>query len=769
MKTANTPASRRPSLIALGLALLLAVAASASARPPNIIHIMADDLGWRDLGVYGSETYETPNLDRLAAKGMVFSEGYAASPLCSPTRASTLSGQTVSRIRVTAPTGHIAQVVLDPTVSRTNSPGLPATDPGTRSRMPMETVTYARLLGEAGYATAFLGKWHLGHPPYVPENFGFGLVVGGRGTPGPPQGRFFGPWDPEADNVPAPADRPDPDAVRPNIDDVLGDYAVQFIEENRDRPFLINLWLYNVHAPYQGEPAEIAAAREQAELGIYQQSAVMASMVKAVDDNVGKVIDALEREGLWDETLVVFTSDNGGNMYDRPEGVNPTNNHPLHAGKGNNYEGGVRVPLIAAWPGVVPEGSLSDVVAVSYDWFPTFLEMAGLSAPAGWTLDGVSLLPVLRGEPFERGPVFSSFPHTVLATGNYANVWVREGRWKLLRFFNAGPGQADAFELYDLKRDPGETRNRIHEEPEVAARLKSLLEAQLAAEGAQLPLKNPQFDPDFRQAGFRMVDGGRLVGGPNQTQAVFTAKADRVTLSYDLAGRGAPGDVLAFSVVSNSAVSVVAGPADTPVFGPPVAIVPDLAAQEIRVPLGRRVDSGELTVVFDLEQPGRTHITNPRMIDGGEDSYSPPRVVDGIPELSFEGDAPGRYGDWEPRNDIATAEVVDGVLRVRSAGSDPFFVMTQAHFPPEAVQSVEVRLRSDEAGFAELFWSAGPRTAFSQARSLKADVAGTGEWEILRFPVGAHPNWGGGRITALRIDPINAAHADFEIESVILK
>lgn len=766
----NLPIKKINSLLIGIAALALASFTAVEAQPerPNIIHIMADDLGWRDVSIYGSETFHTPNIDRLAEKGMLFSEGYAASPLCSPTRAATLTGQTVSRVRFTSPTGHLPQVILNPTVAEVNTPGNPATNPGNRTRLPLDVVTYAQVLKEAGYATAHLGKWHLGHAPYIPENFGFDHVIGGRATPGPPKNRFFGPWDPESDNVPAPKNRPNPNAVRPNIDDVLSDYAVQFIEENRNQPFLLNFWPYNVHAPFQGVPEDIEAAREQAELGIYQQSAIMASMVKTMDNNVGKVLDVLEREGLWENTIVIFTSDNGGNMYDRPEGVNPTDNYPLRAGKGNNYEGGSRVPLIAAWPGVIEPGSHSDAVAISYDWFPTFLEMTGLSKPQGWTLDGKSLMPALRGESFERGPVFSSFPHTVYATGNFANVWVRDGQWKLLRFFNKGPDQTDEFELYDLNRDVGEQFNQVHEYPGIAERLKAILARQLADEDALLPLKNPDYDPNFRQAGFRMLDGALLVGGPSQLQAQFTARSHRVTLRYDLAARGQPGDALAFTVTSNSAISATAGIGDSPVFGPPVRITPNLSPQEIRLPLGRRVKSGELTVIFDLEQPGRTQINKPRMIDGGRDTYIRPALVEGIPRFSFEANAENRFGDWLPENDIAKVEVVDGQLFLTSAGSDPFLVMSKKHFRAGEVGEIVVHLRSESAGNAQLFWAA-ENQAFGPDRQIRVDVEGTGEMETLRFPLIDHPAWANQRITHLRIDPINDADTRVVIKSIEAK
>ena len=185
---------------------------------------MADDLGWRDPGTYGSETFKTPHIDALAANGMRFSNAYSASPLCSPTRASVLTGQTVGRIRITSPTGHIPQVILDPKETTTGYAGFPMTNPQNRSRLPLESVTISRILKDQGYRTAFMGKWHLGHEPYIPENFGFDVVWSGRGTPGPPQGRFFGPWD-EVANLPKVEGSP-------NVDDVLGDEALKYIAGN---------------------------------------------------------------------------------------------------------------------------------------------------------------------------------------------------------------------------------------------------------------------------------------------------------------------------------------------------------------------------------------------------------------------------------------------------------------------------------------------------------------------------------------------------------
>lgn len=589
-------------LIALGAT---ATVLTAATERPNIVHIMADDLGWRDLSVYGSESFHTPNIDRLAERGMLFSNGYAASPLCSPTRAATLTGQTVGRIRITTPTGHLPQVILDPVETPTSTPGMPMTNPQNRSRLPLDSVTLSQILKDNGYATAFMGKWHLGHDPFIPENFGFDKVVGGRGTPGPPQSRFFGPWDPEKDNVPQVEGSP-------NIDDVLGDQAVKWIAEKKDQPFFLALWLYNPHAPFEGKPDDIEAAREQAEMGLYQQSAIMASMVKTIDDNVGKVMDALEAQGLLENTLVIFTSDNGGNMYDRPEGFNPTNNHPLRAGKGNNYEGGSRVPLIACWPTVVPKGSTSETICISYDWFPTFLDMAGIEAPQNWPLDGISLLPALRGESLQRGPIYSIFPHTVLATGNFANVWMRKGHWKLFRFFNTGPGQTDEYELYDLRSDIGETHNLAAHHPEVVQHMSAVLNEHLGESGTLLPRRNPNYDPAMRTGGFEMRKGALFVGNPDPDSAVFTAKDKRVTLRYHVKP-GERGRSLVLDVMSNCAISAIAGAGEQPVFGPPARITPDVRRREIRLPLPVKVSEGILTLDFHLEQPGRTHLFNARL------------------------------------------------------------------------------------------------------------------------------------------------------------
>jgi arylsulfatase A-like enzyme len=593
-----------PLMALLALGCLTISASSAAENRPNIVMIIVDDLGWRDVASYGSELYETPAVDALAAQGLSFANAYASSPLCTPTRASILTGQTVGRLRITTPEGHLTQDNLEPKERLAGAPGLPMTNPETANRLPLDSITISKLLSEAGYATAFMGKWHLGYEPYIPENYGFDHVVGGRGFPGPPPPGFFGPWDPAVTNMPAVEGHP-------NADDVIGDAAVDFIESKKDEPFFLALWFYNVHAPFQGKPELIEKYAPLAAQAQYQKSAIMGAMVETMDQNVGKVSEVLERLGLDEDTIVIFSSDNGGNMYDRPNGVNPTNNFPLKAGKGNNYEGGSRVPLIVKWPGRVAAGAWTDTIAISYDFFPTLLEITGIETPAGAVLDGVSLAPSFDGSSMVRPPITSMFGHTVLATGNIANVWVRDGKWKLLRFFHAGSNQEDRFELYDLAVDPGETSNLAGKHPEVVARLNAWLDRHLAESETLLPRKNPNYDAQLVQGGFSIEQGGYFVGGADPKNATFTSNHGRVVLRYT-PKPGETGRQIEFTIMTNCAVGASASIAGA--YGQPVTITPDLAKQKVRVPMGDVSASQGIDLLFDMSQPGRTHLSEIRLV-----------------------------------------------------------------------------------------------------------------------------------------------------------
>jgi len=600
------PKLTRPLLAAFAAALALLPALGQTApTQPNIVLVLVDDLGWRDLGRYGSELHRTPHIDALAARGMTFSNAYAASPLCSPTRAATLTGQTVGRLRLTTPNTHTPQVVLDPKEAPNAGPGLPMTEPASRTRFPLESVTISRILKDAGYRTAFYGKWHLGPPPHQPETFGFDTVVGGRSYPGPPAPGFFGPWSPES-NLPRVTGKP-------NADDVLGDQAVKFIAQPDPRPFFMAFWMFNVHAPFQGKPDQIADYAKVAGDRTHQRSAVMGSMVQTMDDQIGKLVAELRRRGLEDNTLFIFTSDNGGNMYDRPNGENPTSNHPLRAGKGNNHEGGSRVPLIVAWPGVVPAGTTNETVAISYDFFPTLLEAARLPAPAGHPLDGVSILPALRGETMERPAVFSMFGHAVLATGNRPKIWMREGRWKFIRYFHDSHDQSHRHELYDLENDPGETENLFPTRGDVAERMQAALDAHLAETATLLPRKNPAYKPDFLQGGFRLHRGGYLIGGPSPDTTTVLAAGSGLTLRHPVPA-GASGTHLRVRIESNCAVGVTAGPGLSPLYGPAIRLTPDSQARSVDIPLGRLVSEGVVTVLIDQSQPGRVVLSKPSLV-----------------------------------------------------------------------------------------------------------------------------------------------------------
>jgi arylsulfatase A-like enzyme len=588
-----------PLKIAGMLLLAFATLTHGAMDRPNILFIMTDDLGWRDLGSYGSELYQTPHLDALAQRGVRYSNAYSASPLCSPTRASILTGQAPGRLHLTQPVGHLKEVILNPVVPDTAAPGLPMTNPQSRTRLPLETVTIAQLLRNAGYRTAFMGKWHLGFEPYIPENFGYDTVVGGRGFPGPPPPGFFGPWDPEATNMP-------PVDGRPHADDVLGDAAVRFLRESRETgsPFFLSLWFYSVHAPFQAKDELIEKYRPLVETTVHQKSAIMGAMVETLDDNVGKVLAALEELGLAENTLVVFTSDNGGNMYDRPEGVNPTSNHPLRAGKGNNHEGGVRIPLIVSWPGKVAEGKISDAVTISYDWFPTLLEAAGLGTPSGLVLDGISILDTFDGSPLERPPIYSMFGRTVKATGNYSNMWVRDGRWKLLRYFHTGENFQDEYELYDLDTDPGEKYDLASARPAVVDRLRAWLDSRVETDGVLLPKANPLYNPDQKAGGWRMMQGGYIMGNDTSSEVHVVSSGGPVIMSLDAEKAANSSDVLEFTLLSNCVSRVTAGDLDTGIFGISRTVVPDRRRQVVRFPLPGDIETETFTVFFELSQPG---------------------------------------------------------------------------------------------------------------------------------------------------------------------
>lgn len=460
---------------------------------PNIVYIVADDLGWSDTTPYlapDEDFYETPNIAALAKRGMRFTNAYAASPLCSPTRASILTGQYPGRIRLTTPACHLPQVILDPGVGKTAKPTQAAIEPATRTRFPNFYETIPERLKRVGYQSAFVGKWHLGRAPYFPDQQGFDLVIGGREHPGPPGG-FFAPWP--IDTIPE-----SPEGS--HIDDVITTESIKWLEKKAKagEPFFLNLWYYSVHAPFQAKPELIekyAAKAEGLPFNAPRRNPVMAAMIETLDDNVGRIMETLERLELSGNTLVVFTSDNGGNEYNYTANELATNNHPLRNGKGNINEGGQRVPFIAAWPEKIEEASVNAGLISSIDLFPTALAAAGAPSAPGQVVDGINLLPTFFGDEeidSERA-LYCHFPHSPPATGTVAGTSVRRGPWKLTRFYADGKDQADRLRLVNLQDDPGEIVDLSAAQPELVAELNAGIGRNLEETASLVPVPNPGY------------------------------------------------------------------------------------------------------------------------------------------------------------------------------------------------------------------------------------------------------------------------------------
>ena len=500
-------ALKSPRLIwsSLAAALVLVCPAVAAERP-NIILILADDLGWADTDLDGPGYYETPNLRRLAKEGLRFTDGYAASPLCSPTRASIMVGQSPARLRMTEAITAKRQVFEPEALPPAD--GHYAGDIRTRDHLPSELRTLADLLKEGGYQTAHIGKWHLSRPHrfakdneevYNAKNRGFDYVIGGDHAPGPPD--FYSPYALNPENreqrrseIPGLEAGPEGE----HLDNRLVEEAVKWIGQvkDSDRPFFLNLWLYAVHSPYIARQDLLEKYRGKKDPRGLHDSPVMGTMVESLDQSIGVLLDYLDRpenKALRDNTLIVFLSDNGGVIHDEINGRQVTSNRPLRGGKANTYEGGIRVPWVVAYPGHIKPGTVSNVPVVSTDLFPTILDYAGVVPPADQTVDGVSLRPLFDGGSLPERPLFFDFPSRfgILCAPSSA---VRLGNEKLLRFFWAGdePG-THHYELYDLAADPGEAVNLAAYRPERVRALDALIENHLRESDALIPLRNENF------------------------------------------------------------------------------------------------------------------------------------------------------------------------------------------------------------------------------------------------------------------------------------
>jgi arylsulfatase A len=467
------------AILSLSLFLLSWLAASidalaTDAEHTNVVLILIDDLGWNDLSCYGSEYYQTPNIDRLAGEGMRFTDGYAACNVCSPSRAAIVSGKYPARLLLTQwlPSG------------RWNAQANKLREGRYISNLPLEEVTIAEAMREAGYSTAFMGKWHLGTETYYyPEHQGFDLNVAGRdyGAPGSYFYPFEGSWSIPTTGKTLHKDSPLSGSPGDYLPDRLAEEAEKFIRGRAEKPFFLMLSHYAVHTPLQAKKERIARYA-QVPKAQRQGNPIYAAMVESVDDSVGRVMKTLRDLSIEDRTLVIFTSDNGGF-------ARATKNAPLRANKGSNYEGGIRVPFIVKWPGKTQPGSVSNDPVIGMDVYPTVLEATGQKLRPYQHVDGVSLVPVLTGAgPLKRDAIYWHYPHYNKHPSAFPSGVIRAGDWKLIEAFETG-----TLTLYNLVDDIGETTDLSGSEPEKLAELHSMLQAWRGEVGADPMRPNPEY------------------------------------------------------------------------------------------------------------------------------------------------------------------------------------------------------------------------------------------------------------------------------------
>jgi len=437
------------------LAALPPAVAAPNPAPPNIVVILADDLGWADLGCYGNAFNETPNLDRLAQQGMRFTQFYAG-PVCSPTRANLQSGQDQARFGITQHIpGH-------------RRPYAKLRDPVVPLQLPLEVKTFAECLQEVGYTTGYFGKWHLGGEGFGPAAQGWQTVVEAQGNTLPPS-----------------LAKPD---KSPRTAAFLTEQALDFIHTHQDRPFLLQISHYAVHIPLSTTPERLAKYQAKAPMPGYPSRPEYAGLLEELDQSVGAIADAIDQLGLAERTLIVFISDNGG-LETEQSGTVVTSNKPLRQEKGSLYEGGIRVPAIARWIGQVPASSECTTPCITYDLYPTLIELTAASRPPDQPQDGLSLATLLRQPtaPLARDALHWHLPHYHHSTPASA---IRQGDWKLIEFF-----EDDRAELYHLASDLSEANDLSAQESQRTASMRTALADWRRQVNARLPQPNPDFDP----------------------------------------------------------------------------------------------------------------------------------------------------------------------------------------------------------------------------------------------------------------------------------
>ena len=443
----------------------------------NVLLIHVDDLGWADIGVLGSDFYETPNIDRFAAEGMLFRQSYAAAAICSPSRAALMTGKYPARMGITDWIYARFQGVGTTGLSGeyAENPDQPLRTPKNQGFLPLEELTLAERMKAQGYTTFHVGKWHLGGEENYPEKQGFDRNFGGNDLGQPPS--YFDPYEPATPTPFYAFDRVTPRDSGEYLTDREGDEIVNFLQTQNQR-FFIHWAPYAVHTPLMA-PKELVE-KYQRKAGGKQKNPIYAAMVENLDQNVGKVLAELDHLKLTDKTLVIFTSDNGGLMGNPTNPI--TNNDPLRSQKGYPYEGGIRVPTVVKWPGKVAAGVQSNLPIVTIDWIPTILDYMGLN-PREQGLDGQSLAGVMKGGTLEPRDLFWHFPHYRGADVIPYSI-IRSGEYKLIHYFDAQPD-----ELFSLVDDPRETTNLANQLPDQVSKLKTSLKAWWQETGARMPQK----------------------------------------------------------------------------------------------------------------------------------------------------------------------------------------------------------------------------------------------------------------------------------------
>ena len=518
---------------------LLAIAhlSVAASKAPNLILILADDLGWADTTLYGKTSlYETPNIERLAARGMTFSNAYSASPICSPTRASILSGQNPARHGMTSPAAHLKEERFEPVAGTSGPPQQKCTNVKSATRIDPDLPTLGMVLKVAGYSTAHFGKWHLGLEPHSPLEMGFDVDLPHWHGPGP-KTSYLAPWG---------YTNPDFKEGKPgdHIEDRMAEEAVSWLKKrDHTKPFFMNYWQFSVHAPFGAKPELIDRYRKKVCRSEAQRSPTYAAMVHSLDDAVGSLLDALDSEGIADETVIVFYSDNGGNIHcglEETDGAGEkyvtaiTSNHPLRGGKGGIHEGGIRVPAVVVWPGVAKPGSRNDTRIQSNDLYPTILRMLDVTMPKGHVIDGVDFAKALKGGEMDRKPMFTFVPgHGNTPQWLPPSMAVHHGDWKFIRTFHYGEDGKHDYRLYNLREDIGESRNLAQEHPAKVREMDKLVEDYIEEADVVIPRPNPNFDPDqfdpstigVQAGGLKMPPAKKGAGKPSPTPVAPVKKA----------------------------------------------------------------------------------------------------------------------------------------------------------------------------------------------------------------------------------------------------